>query len=76
MEPLLVKRRETIEVMATRGAITVRRPVLALEEGARGDTITVETTDGTKTRFLARVVGTRMAEVLVSSPTVGRHPER
>jgi flagella basal body P-ring formation protein FlgA len=70
--PQLVKRRDTIEVSAARGAITVRRPVMALDDGALGDTITVETMDGTKTRFLARVVGTRMAEVFVSSASAGR----
>jgi flagella basal body P-ring formation protein FlgA len=76
VEPMMVRRRDTIEVIAARGAVSVRRPAVALADGVLGDTITVETTDGTKSRFLARVVGTRLAEVSVSTPVASRDAQQ
>ena len=76
VEPLLIKRRDTIEVININGAITVRRPALALEDGARGDSISVETLDGSKVQFVARVIGMKMAEAVACSPRVERHVEQ
>lgn len=76
VEPIMVRRRDAIEVIAARGAVSVRRPAVALADGALGDTITVETTDGAKSRFLARVVGTRLAEVSVSTPVASRDAQQ
>jgi len=73
--PLLVKRRDVVDVVARRGGVTVRRPMTAMEDGSQGDMITVESLDGLKTRLIARVVGPLSAEVFVSSSAIGPRTE-
>ena len=67
--PLQVERGETVTVFARTAGITVRTYAVALEDGARGELIQVETLDG-KERFAARVSGRRQLEVLASGTTV------
>ena len=71
-KPILVKRHEEIEVVARRGGIVIRSKVRAVDEGSLNDTIAVETLDGAKSRFIARVTGVQMAEVFVSNASATR----
>ncbi len=66
-KPILVKRRDKIQVVARRGGIKVTMQALAIDDGAEGDTIAVERLDESKARFLARVTGYQAAEVFVGS---------
>ncbi len=66
-KPILVNRRDTIEVVARRGRVAVKIQARAINDGAEGDTIAVERLDESKARFLARVVGYQTAEVFVGS---------
>jgi flagella basal body P-ring formation protein FlgA len=61
--PVLVKRGETIDVIAQGGGIRVRTTARARQDGARGELIQVESSD-TKERFDARVTGVKEATVL------------
>lgn len=72
--PLLVKRGEDITVLSRGGGIRVRTMARAVQDGARGDLVQVETLDK-KDRYDARVTGTR--EVVVFSPTrpAAAHPQ-
>lgn len=62
-QPLLVRRGETITVTARAAGVHVRTSVKALEDGAYGDAINVETLEKNKQKFLARIVGQQQAEV-------------
>jgi flagella basal body P-ring formation protein FlgA len=64
--PLLVKRGEEIKVMSRGGRIRVHTFARAMQDGARGDLVQVETLDK-KDRYDARVTGTR--EVVVFTAT-------
>ncbi len=75
-KPILVKRRDTIEVVARRGGVTVKMQARAIDDGAEGDTIAVERLDGSKSRFLARVAGYQSAEVFVSGMSANPVTER
>jgi flagella basal body P-ring formation protein FlgA len=75
-KPVLVQRREEIEVLARRGAIVIRDKARALDEGGLGDTISVERWNHPKTRFVARVTGVREVEVFVSGAAAARNAER
>ncbi len=66
-KPILVQRRETIEVASVCGGIFVKTQVRAIDDGAEGDMISVERLDGSKTRFVARVVGYQRAVVFADS---------
>ena len=63
-QPLLVRKNEEVDVWVRCGGIQARRRAVALSDGTRGDLITVETDDGSKTQFNARVVDIRQVEVL------------
>ena len=69
-QPLLVRKNEEVDVMVRCGAIRAHRRAVALDNGTRGDMITVETTDGSQTQFNARVVDIRQVEVLPNSTSV------
>ncbi len=69
-QPLLVRRRDEVDVLVRCGAIRAHRRAVALQDGTRGDLVTVETTDGSKTQFNARVVDIRQVEVLPNSTSV------
>ncbi len=71
-QPLLVRKNEEVAVVVRCGAIQARRRAIALNDGTRGDMITVETSDGSSTQFIARVVDIRQVEVLTDSTSVGR----
>jgi flagella basal body P-ring formation protein FlgA len=64
--PVVVRRREELEIIARRGGIVVRDKARAIDEGAVGDVITVERLDDAKTRLVVRVTGVRQAEVFAS----------
>jgi flagella basal body P-ring formation protein FlgA len=70
-KPVLVERRDEVEVVARRGAIVVREKVRALDDGGLGDTITVEKLDDSRTRFVVRVTGVQQAERCVSGALSG-----
>ncbi len=74
--PILVKRREQIEVVARRGGVTIRTQVRAVDNGALGDIISVERLDNRKIRFTARVVGVQRVEVCASNASAQRIAER
>jgi flagella basal body P-ring formation protein FlgA len=71
-QPLLVRKNEEVDVMVRCGAIQAHRRAVALDNGTRGDMITVETTDGSQTQFNARVVDIRQVEVLPNSTSAGQ----
>jgi flagella basal body P-ring formation protein FlgA len=70
--PVLVKRGELITVASQSGGIRVRTSARAIQDGASGDLVQVESMPG-KQRFDARVVGLREAAVL--APTHVSEPE-
>ncbi|MHB0959134.1 MAG: flagellar basal body P-ring formation chaperone FlgA [Pirellulaceae bacterium] len=74
-QPLLVRRRDEVEVWVRCGGIRARRSATALSDGSLGDMITVDAKDGLKTQFVARVVDIRQVEVLANSTSVGRRSE-
>ena len=61
-EPLLIKRRETVQVVSTSGAVRVRQFFVAKEDGRAGDTIVLEGLDGKET-VSATVTGRLQAEI-------------
>lgn len=65
-KPVLVKRREIVDVIARRAGITIKTQVRAIDEGTLDDVIAVEKLDGSKDRFVARVIGVQEVEVCVS----------
>ena len=69
-QPLLVRRGETITVTARAAGVHVRTSVKALEDGAYGDAINVETLEKNKQKILARVVGQQQAEVFAGAQIV------
>jgi len=71
-QPLLVRKNEEVTVVVRCGAIQARRRAIALNDGTRGDMITVETSDGSSAQFMARVVDIRQVEVLPDSTSAGR----
>lgn len=74
-QPLLVRKRDEVEVWVRCGGVQARRSATALSDGAVGDMITVDPNDGTKTHFIARVVDIRKVEVLANSTSVGRRSD-
>lgn len=60
--PLLVRRRETVEVIARSGLVRVRQFFVAKQDGRRGETILLEDLDGERT-IPATVTGRLQAEV-------------
>ncbi len=68
--PLLIHRRDEVTVTATSPGIRVRKRVIALDDGAKGDMIMVQDPGDRHDRFPVRVVGPQMAEVAVSPPLV------
>jgi len=68
--PLLVKRGETITVVAQGGGIRVRTTALARQNGAHGDLVQLESLQ-TKERYDARVTGFRQASVLAPTRPYG-----
>jgi flagella basal body P-ring formation protein FlgA len=74
-QPLLVRKRDEVEVWVRCGGIQARRSAVALSDGTLGDMIAVDTNDGSKTQFNARVVDIRKVEVLANSTNVGRRPD-
>jgi flagella basal body P-ring formation protein FlgA len=74
-QPLLVRKRDEVEVWVRCGGVQARRSATALSDGALGDMITVDPNDGTKTQFIARVVDIRKVEVLANSTSVGRRSD-
>jgi flagella basal body P-ring formation protein FlgA len=71
-QPLLVRRRDEVDVSVRCGGIHAHRRAVALNDGAQGDMISVETADQGKTSFNARVVGIRQVEVLPNSTGIGQ----
>lgn len=71
-QPLLVRKNEEVTVVVRCGAIQARRRAIALNDGTRGDMITVETSDGSSAQFMARVVDIQQVEVLPDSTSAGR----
>jgi flagella basal body P-ring formation protein FlgA len=61
-EPLLIKRRETVQVVSRSGSIRVRQFFVAKEDGHLGDTIVLEELDGKET-ISATVTGHLKAEI-------------
>ncbi|MHB8969674.1 MAG: flagellar basal body P-ring formation chaperone FlgA [Pirellulaceae bacterium] len=74
-QPLLVRKRDEVEVWVRCGAIQARRSAVALSDGTLGDMIAVDTNDGSKIQFNARVVDIRKVEVLANSTSVGRRSD-
>ncbi len=74
-QPLLVRKRDEVEVWVRCGGVQARRSATALSDGALGDMITVDPNDGAKTQFIARVVDIRKVEVLANSTSVGRRSD-
>jgi len=79
-QPQLVHRSEIITVTARAPGVHIRTSAKALEDGAHGDLISVETLEKNKQKYLARVVGQQQAEVYAGVQTVsattsaGREP--
>jgi len=69
-QPLLVRKRDEVDVWVRCGGIRAHRRAVALADGTRGDLIAVETKDESKTQFNARVVDIRQVEVLPNSTSV------
>jgi flagella basal body P-ring formation protein FlgA len=74
--PLLVKRGESITVIAEGGGIRVRTIALARQDGTHGELVQLESLE-TKERYDARVVGLRTAAVLSATQSAvdGSSPE-
>lgn len=71
--PLLVRKGEEITVKSQSGAIRVRTTVRAVQDGARGELVQVETLDK-RDRFDVRVTGTREAAVFVAARPANTQP--
>ncbi len=74
-QPLLVRKRDPVEVWVRCGGIQAHRRAVALSDGALGDTIPVDTDDGSKTQFLARVTDIRTVEVLPNATHTAVQPD-
>lgn len=70
MKPIAVQRNEIIALVARSSGVQVRTSVKALEAGAVGDLIAIETQDKDKNRLTARIVGPKAAEIFAGLPTV------
>ena len=68
--PMLVKRGETVSVLARTGGITVKTMAVARQNGAKGDLVQVESLDK-KQRYAASVTGNRRLEVYPTGVSVG-----
>lgn len=68
-KPLLVSRGETVSVYARTGGVTVRTFAVAKQNGAQGDLVQVETSDG-RNRYAAQVRGRRELEVFAAGNSV------
>jgi flagella basal body P-ring formation protein FlgA len=74
--PLLVHRREVVDVIVRNGAISVRRKAQALDDGALGDVIQLATLDQQKSKLQARVIGPRSAEISLGQSIARREIKR
>ena len=68
--PQLVRKNEVVTVYARTRGVQVRTSARAMESGARGDVIALESLLDRNAHFTARVVGTKEVEVLAGSPLV------
>jgi flagella basal body P-ring formation protein FlgA len=68
--PLLVQKNEVVTVYARTRGVQVRTSAKALESGARGDVIALESLLDRNAHFTARVIGTKEVEVLAGAPLV------
>lgn len=68
--PLIVMRNETISLVARSAGVQVRTSAKALEDGALGDLITIETIEKSKNKLAARVVGPKTVEIYAGVPVV------
>jgi len=75
-KPVLVTRRDEVEVVARRGGITIRTKARAIDQGSLDDIITIEKLDGSRDRLVARVVGFQEVAVCVSGASATRMVER
>ncbi len=73
--PVLVKRGELISVSSRSGGISVSTRAKAIQDGANGDLIQVESLDS-KQRYDARVVGLRQASVFAPTHVVSTPVDR
>jgi flagella basal body P-ring formation protein FlgA len=67
-QPLLVRRRELVDVVARNGSITVSRKARAREDGALGDLVQLETLDQKSKTLQARVIAARQVELQLGAP--------
>lgn len=68
--PLLVQRNETVTVYVRTRGIQVRTTAKALEDGAKGELIALQSELDRGERFIARVVGHKEAEIFAGGPLV------
>lgn len=68
--PQLVQKNEVVTVYARTRGVQVRTSARAMESGARGDIIALESLLDRNAHFTARVVGTKEVEVLAGAPLV------
>ena len=68
--PQLVQKHEIVTVYARTRGVQVRTSAKALEPGARGDIIALESLLERNAHFTARVVGTKEVEILAGAPLV------
>ncbi len=67
--PLLIRRREIVDVVAKTGGITIRRRARAMQDGVKGDLVMLQDLDKQNDHFTAYVVGQRLAQAFVG-PTI------
>jgi len=68
--PIAIQRNEMISLVARSSGVQVRTSVKALEAGAVGDLITIETQDKDKSKLTARIIGPKSAEIFAGLPAV------
>ncbi len=71
-EPVMIKRRETVQVVARIGVARVSQFFVAKQEGRLGETILFEDLDGTRT-ISATVTGRLKAEISTAEPAAPKH---
>lgn len=68
---ILVRRGEVVSVVALASGVRVRSTAVSLDEGSRGDLVTVQTSDR-KHKYTARVAGFQQVEVYAGGPQVNQ----
>jgi flagella basal body P-ring formation protein FlgA len=68
--PQLVLKNEVVTVYARARGVQVRTSAKALEAGAKGDIIALESLLDRNARFMARVIGTKEVEIFAGAPVV------